>query len=124
MGYMHLSSLEFWQGSLQPESCLLLLVLKTDRYAAISLYTFLGLGYDGLACLATSMVDLEIALHFDKPFFSESSATCGPGAGTCQSATPSEPSSVTPYKKVRPPSGCCARREDAGVMLGSCRGHA
>ena len=43
-----------------------------DWYAAISLYTFLGCGCDGLACLATSMIDLQIAPHFSQPFFSES----------------------------------------------------
>lgn len=41
-------------------------------HAAITLYAFLGLGYDGLAALATSMIGLEIAPHFDKPFFSRS----------------------------------------------------
>ena len=46
--------------------------LMVDQYAAISLYTFLGCGFDGLACLATIMIDLEIAPHFDKPFISES----------------------------------------------------
>ena len=46
--------------------------LVVDQYAAISLYTFLGCGCDGLACLATSMINLEIVPHFDKPFFSES----------------------------------------------------
>lgn len=41
-------------------------------HAAISLYASLGLGYDGLAALATSVIGLEIAPHFDKPFFSTS----------------------------------------------------
>ncbi len=40
--------------------------------AAISLYTLLGCIYDGPASLATSMIGLEIAPHFNKPFFAES----------------------------------------------------
>ena len=40
--------------------------------AAVGLYAFLGLLMDGPASLASSLIGLKIAPHFDKPFLSSS----------------------------------------------------
>lgn len=40
--------------------------------AAVGLYAFLGLLMDGPASLASSLIGLKIAPHFDKPFLSTS----------------------------------------------------
>ena len=40
--------------------------------AAFALYAFLGFAMDGPASLITSMIGLEIAPHFNRPFLSES----------------------------------------------------
>ena len=40
--------------------------------AAVSLYAFLGFAMDGPASLITSLIGLQIAPHFNKPFLAES----------------------------------------------------
>ncbi len=40
--------------------------------AAVSLYAFLGFAMDGPASLVTSLIGLQIAPHFNKPFLAES----------------------------------------------------
>lgn len=40
--------------------------------AAVALYTFLGFAMDGPASMVTSMIGLQIAPHFNKPFVAES----------------------------------------------------
>ena len=51
---------------------LVVVMIAVNLHAAISLYTVLGCAYDILAFLAASMIRLEVAPHFDKPFFSKS----------------------------------------------------
>ena len=43
--------------------------------AAFSLYAFLGFLMDGPASLLTSLIGLEIAPHFNRPYYSESVAS-------------------------------------------------
>lgn len=107
------------QGHFSLSLVFTLLGLKTDLYAAISLYTFLGLGYDGLACLATSMMDLEIAAHFDKPFFSKSFSNMW---GRRWNMSIGNTLRALIYDPIQ--EGESAGRCHAWVVQGSCWGHA